>query len=84
MQITFPGGPPLPCAVPVCARGPGGRASLPGSAGFQPAKEKTAAKMAALPGSGRASDPRRGPPDRFREAYATICITRQGRGKPDL
>ncbi len=48
-------------------RGPGVRASSP-----------QAAKMAALPGSGRASGPRRGPPDRSREAHATICITRRG------
>ena len=68
MQMTLLGGPSLPCAVPVCDRGSGVRASSP-----------QAAKMAALPGSGRASGPRRGPPDRSREAHATICITRQER-----
>ena len=51
MQIPLLGGPPLPCAVPVCDRVPGVRASSP-----------QAAKMAALPGSGRASGPRRGLP----------------------
>ena len=45
-------------------RPPGVRASSP-----------QAARMAALPGSGRASGPRRGPPNRSREAHATICIT---------
>ncbi len=48
-------------------RGIGVRASSP-----------QAAKMAALPGSGRASGPRRGPPDRCREAHATMCSTRLG------
>ena len=41
MHITLLGGPSLPCAVPVCDRGPGVRASSP-----------QAAKMAALPGRG--------------------------------
>ena len=53
MQIILLGGPLLPCAVPVCDRVPGVRASSP-----------QAAKMAALPGRGRASGPRRGLPDR--------------------
>ena len=55
--------------APAPCRGPGVRASSP-----------QAAKMAALPGSGQASGPRRGPPDRSREAHATICITRPKRG----
>ena len=67
MQMTLLGGPSLPCAVPVCDRGPGVRASSP-----------QAAKMAALPGNGR-SGPRWGPPDRPREAHDTIGITRQER-----
>ena len=63
--------PNRPRSVLVRDRRPGVRASSP-----------QAARMAALPGSGRASGPRRGPPDRSRGAQATICITRQrGEGK---
>ena len=69
MHITLPDSSPLPCAVPVCGRGPGVRASSP-----------QAAKMAALPGSGQAGGPRRGLPDRAREAHATMHISRPKRG----
>ena len=48
------------------------------------ASSPQAAKMAALPGSGSAGDPRRETPDRSREAHATTCITRPGEDVSNL